>query len=443
MTDTVFDTISRYNMHTKDNILLAVSGGADSMTLLELYCAEKERHGMKLYAAHVNHCLRGEESDRDEAFVRAECEKRGVECFVLRVDVAVIAETMGIGIEECARNVRYDFFECKAKELDAITATAHTLNDNAETVLFHIIRGTGLKGLNGIPPVRGNIIRPLINVSREEILEYLNGRNVGYVNDSSNFDNHFTRNKIRNSLIPLIEGINPSFNEAVSRLTESVSADENYLDEVAGEWLKANACKVDCLNGVDESIRARVIRKKLSEYGIDADFSSVRRVIEMIKNGFGKLNIQKGKYVVIERGVLTVQNEQIITEPAEMKITAGQAVEIFEKKVSLKRIDANKIAELRNVNKNLLNHVLNCDIVGDNLAVRNRKESDKIRLKGRNVTKTLKKLFSEAGIPVSERQRILVISDENGVLWVEGFGSDERAAVKDGSDGYEIEVTGF
>jgi tRNA(Ile)-lysidine synthase len=195
----------------KSKLLLAVSGGIDSMTLLHILAKVKDRYGA-LAVVHVNHQLRGEESHRDEAFVRSACEKVGVECFVKQVLTAENAEIGRRGIEETARDERYEFFEEIAREhgFDLIV-TAHTKNDQAETLLMRLMRGAGTRGLAGIPKSRklgdSMIIRPWLDVSREQIERYANENGVEHRNDSTNSEKHFTRNRVRHELLPLMETI--------------------------------------------------------------------------------------------------------------------------------------------------------------------------------------------------------------------------------------------
>ena len=232
----VFKTIQKYHMlSSEDVVLVALSGGADSMALL--YFLYKNCN-YKLYAAHINHNLRGEESDGDEEFVKTCCKNLKIELFILNADVKIEAQCKGFSIEQAARSIRYDFLEKTAEGLHAKIATAHTLSDNMETVLFNLVRGTGIKGLCGIPPVRNNIIRPLLECTRAEIEEYCAKNNLSYVIDSTNTDTKYNRNFIRHKIIPALYQINPSFDIGVNRLTEGLRNDEDYLSELANAHIK-------------------------------------------------------------------------------------------------------------------------------------------------------------------------------------------------------------
>ena len=183
MKDKVLDTITTHGMlHPGDAVTVALSGGADSMALLSVMCALAERLSVSVSAMHINHCIRGAESDSDEEFCRRSCADMGVPFSAVRVDVPAHVKATGLSTEEAARELRYEaLFGC-----DGLIATAHNMCDNAETVLFNITRGTGIRGICGIPYVRGRIIRPLLDVSREEIEAYLAEKGLSYVTDSTN-----------------------------------------------------------------------------------------------------------------------------------------------------------------------------------------------------------------------------------------------------------------
>ena len=226
MLDTVKRTIFDYMMlETGENVLVALSGGADSAALL----LSLRELGYPVRAFHLNHCLRGAESDRDEAFCRRLCEKLGVELTVERVDIAAAAGDSAV--EETARRIRYARLEHAAH--GAKIAVAHNADDNLETMLFHLVRGTGAKGLMGIPPVRGRIIRPLIEVERREIEAFLRERGQDFVTDSTNADTAYTRNRLRQEVVPVLRELNPQAAQAAARLSRQLRQDETCLQSYA------------------------------------------------------------------------------------------------------------------------------------------------------------------------------------------------------------------
>ena len=238
-----------------DKVICAVSGGADSMALLWAMHLLKDKLQIQLQAAHFNHNLRGEESDRDEDFVVSFCENHGIPCHVGRG----IVEAGEKGLEAAARTARYAFLQT----LPGKIATAHTADDNAETLLLHLIRGTGLKGLGGIAPVRDNLIRPMLTVTRQDVLEFLEAEGIPWVNDSSNETDAFTRNRIRHHVMPLLKAENPSLLENLSGTALRLRQDEEALDTQA-----ELTNYVTTLRNMPPAIQNRALRKLLLHFGV-------------------------------------------------------------------------------------------------------------------------------------------------------------------------------
>ena len=200
MKDKVVRALQQYSMLNQgDSVIVALSGGADSVALLNVICSFKEKYNLKIYAAHLNHGIRGEEAERDENFCKILCDKLNIELFTKRINIRQLAKVQKISEELCGRNERYSFFENLSRRLNAKIATAHTASDNAETVLFNLARGSSLGGISGILPVRDNIIRPLIYVTRAEVEQYCKENNLDYVTDSTNLTDDYTRNHIRHN----------------------------------------------------------------------------------------------------------------------------------------------------------------------------------------------------------------------------------------------------
>ncbi|MEG3028808.1 MAG: tRNA lysidine(34) synthetase TilS, partial [Oscillospiraceae bacterium] len=249
MIDKVLASITRYSMIDKgDTVAVALSGGADSMALFHLLCYNKERLGINLLAAHINHGLR-KESCEEEKFVTEYCQKNGVECMVLKAELGEKEKPQGLSTESWARQVRYEFFDSIAEAKGAKIATAHTLSDSCETVLFNITRGTSIKGAMGIPAVRGNIIRPLIDCTRTEIEEYCRVNDIPYVTDSTNFKDVYSRNKIRLKVIPTLRQINSAAERAIGEFSMENQEIYTFLTQL-GDNLYRNSI---ALNGFDVS----------------------------------------------------------------------------------------------------------------------------------------------------------------------------------------------
>ena len=228
----VKNTIRRYNLPlTGRTVAVGVSGGADSMALLHVLLELKDEYKLNVIACHVNHGIRGETADRDEMFVIKECEKLGVEVHVLSADVPGGAEREHLGFEEYGRRLRYEFFNSVAD--DVIIATAHTLSDRCETLIFNITRGTSVKGLCSIPAVRDNIVRPLIDCTRDEIEKYCADNSIEYITDETNFEDIYSRNLIRLNVIPELKKLNPSLEKSFFRLICNAEEENDFISELS------------------------------------------------------------------------------------------------------------------------------------------------------------------------------------------------------------------
>ena len=260
------DLIRKYNMLPRGSrVLCAVSGGADSMCLLHWLSSARAEYGITLFAAHYEHGLRGEESLRDAEFTRAQCDALGIPCRIGHGDVASYAVEHRLGTEDAARTLRYRFLEETAEDFgcDRI-ATAHSLNDNAETVLMNLCRGAGTRGLAGIPPVRGQLIRPLLSTDRDEIEDYLREHGIPHVEDSSNRSDDYTRNRIRHQMIPLLKEENPSVLRSIARTAELVREDDACLCRESERFLRehrqGNSIPSKALLRLEPAVASRVIR---------------------------------------------------------------------------------------------------------------------------------------------------------------------------------------
>lgn len=305
----VRQTIEKY-VTAGSVVIAAVSGGADSVCLLSVLDRLKNEMGFKLSACHVNHNLRGEESLRDEFFVRRLCRQLDIPLYVKSIDVAANAEKHE-SIELAARRIRYDFFDELSRLYGgALIATAHTASDNCETVLINLIRGTALSGMCGIPPKRDNIIRPLLCLTRRDIEEYCSENGLSFVTDSTNLSDDYTRNKIRHNIIPQIERINPSFSFAVSRLTRSLSEDDSYLDLKARELLKSaeknGGYDVRVLCKAEDCILNRAAAMILKQGDIPLNRLAIDGCVQIIREKQGKINPCKYKFVQIRKKIITV-----------------------------------------------------------------------------------------------------------------------------------------
>ena len=413
-----------------EKILCAVSGGADSVMLLHFL---SRLEGTQVVAAHFNHCLRGEESDRDELFVCSLCEKMGLKCVTARGDVAALAAESGRGTEDAARVLRYKFLrETAQKEGCTRIATAHNADDNGETVLLNITRGTGLKGLGGIPPVRGEIVRPLLQTTRAEIEEYLSEYSLEHIEDSSNAGDDYSRNRIRHRVTPVLREINPSFAENAARMTESLREDEEFLTGLAEAFIRENAegksLPVDKVMALHRSIRMRVFR--LMHGGeLSAVHCAAIENICLVRSVHAHADVP-GMRVTREFDRLSFGCAGAESMPL-LELVPGERLYIPECGVFIFCEFVEKCAE---IHKSLNTFFFKSENICGRLYVGSRREGDKIRLEGRNCTKSLKKLFSEAKMSLNDRKLCPVIYDGEGVAAVCGFGTAQRCAAKKGDN---------
>ena len=410
-------------------VLCAVSGGADSVALLHLLCSMPE---LTVICAHFNHCLRGAESDRDERFVKELCASLGVPCFVGREDVAAYAAAQSLGTEIAARRLRYDFLERTAQEQGCSRiATAHNAGDNAETVLLHLIRGSGLRGLCGIPPVRGNIVRPLLNVPRSEIEAYLEENGLSHVEDSSNGSDEYTRNRVRHQLLPLLEELNGKAAGNICAAAELLREDEECLAAMAEDFLaehrEGNTLLVSALLTLPKPVVMRALRAMC---GADIARTHLDAVYMLCLNRavYAAADIP-GMRVTKDRDKLTFGAETQRASLPVREIGPGETVELPEAGMCAVCTETVLSQEIHN---SFNTFFFKSEKICGKMTVASRGAGDSVRLSGRGCTKTLKKLFAEAGIPIEARAGVPVVYDEAGVAAVCGFGTAERLAASPG-----------
>ena len=376
-----------------DSIVCAVSGGADSMALLWALYLLKEEWNLEVSAAHFNHNLRGAESDRDEAFVREFCDGYGIP---LHVGSGTIVPGKK-GLEAAARDARYAFL----KTLPGKIATAHTADDNAETLLMHLVRGTGLKGLGGIMPRNGNIIRPMLSITRQEIEEFLTEYAVDHIDDSSNAGDDFLRNRIRHHVMPLLKEENPRLSQNLSAMALRLRQDEEALSQQA---TFEGAPNVEVLRKMAPAVRARALEKFLKDCGVkEPEAVHIRQADALVfsNNPSARANFPGGLIIGRKYDILAVVSAQSQGIPYELSITPAEKVQ--------------NTADIFTVVP-----------VGE-VTIRSRQTGDAIRLPGG--TKSLKKLFIDRKIPATQRDSVPVICDDLGILAVGGIGVNlDRAA---------------
>ncbi len=432
MLDRICRFIANNNMlNGEDTVVCGLSGGADSVCLLLVLNELSERLGFTVEALHINHSLRDDESDRDEEFCRNLCEKLDIPFSAERIDVSTFAMEYSLSCEEAARKLRYSVFETYSQGKKI--ATAHNANDNLETIILNLTRGSGLKGLTGIPPVRGNIIRPLLEISRREIEAFVKSRNQEFVTDSTNLTDDYTRNKIRHRIIPLLEEINSSVVKTTVKTSETLRDENNFISNAVRNASKMCRSKNSFtgLEKYDKVIRRRCIAELLCENGLPYSNERLTECDRILCSG-GKIDLNGIFYFISDgktAGITVIANEKPHTEFSSELIIGENS--IFQDIILECRIvNCDNLRKIKNVHKKLTFYYLDYDKISGRAIVRNRRYGDKIQLCGRNFTSSVKKLINE-NVPNELRSTLHFIEDEKGTIFVEAIGIADRVKPDD------------
>ena len=423
-----------------DRVLIALSGGKDSVALASLLNACADRFGISLRACHVNHGIRGEEADRDEAFCEAFCRERSIPFSRCRADVPAFCEKEGMGLEEGARMVRYRLLRQTAKRFDCrFIATAHTADDQAETVLFRLARGTGFSGAAGIPEKSGDLIRPLLPFTGKEIASYLKENNISFIYDSSNEDLSFTRNRIRKKVLPALEKAVPGCGTSLVRFARTASWQDALVKRCADDWEKetgvtpaaGEAPLRDLIplteTEADYPVLYEIFHRMTGTSGISLTYERFLALISFLKSDFsGKLiEIANGFSFFRDRDLLRFGKATATVEKPEYRILLRTGENALPEIGATLTLSDPKPGKVRNIHKNhLIIHAASDRIEGE-LFVRNCLPGDRIRMNG--LSKSVKKALCDAGYSSEQRKTVPVVCDEGGVFWVPGLGLCDRA----------------
>ncbi len=439
MNNKAIKTIRRYNMLSRgDSVIAAVSGGADSMALICLLLDLREKYRLNISVCHINHLLRGDEADRDENFVRSFCQKHSLPFYLLRCDVAAKAKEQKIGFEECGRQVRYDFLKETAKNIgiNVKIATAHTLSDCGETLIFNIARGCSPAAISSIVPKRDNVIRPLIECTREEIEAYLLDKRQTYMIDSTNADSAYNRNFIRKEIMPRLKKLNPSLDSAVLNLTALARQQADFL----GECIRKESRRALVGGGIDKSVllelhpavSSGIIAEFFRNNNIEFSKKRCDEIFEVLENETFKISVCKNGYILCRGdGILRFEMQYPPQKATDFSLPFKEGIYELEggREIRLSKIRREDFENLKKNFPELLKNCFNYDIANPDFVIRFRREGDFMSLFPRNVTKNLKKLFNESKIPVEKRNIIPVVAFGSHVFWGEGVGIDRAAAV--------------
>lgn len=398
-----------------DTVLIAFSGGADSVFLANYLLSIKDEFNLTLKIAHIEHGIRGEESLSDCEFSKKYANIHNIEFFETHIDAVNESKNLKIGIEEYSRIKRYEFFD--TIKCDKI-ATAHNLTDNVETMLFRIARGTSINGLGSIPVKRGNIIRPLLCVTGEEIRNYLNSNHIKYCIDSTNSDNSYSRNHIRNVIVPELTKINSEFlhnaSNLISNSVECNDAISYYTDENYDSVCVDNKLLIAKLKKVPSAVSKNIILRYFNENGVQLDNKHFNDVLTLL-NKQGKIQIKGDCFAFSDKKFLRFG-----------RFTDADFSNILLEKQIISISSYNDFLNNCELLKEKFAFCCDCDKIVGNVYVRSRKDGDSISPANRNCTKSLKKFFNEYHIPVEKRNSIPIICDDKGIIGIYGYCIDER-----------------
>lgn len=404
-------------------VLCAVSGGRDSVCLLHYLWTLRRRGNFSLAAAHYNHHMRPT-AGRDESFVAELCRQLDVPLYVEGTDVCAAAREWGCGVEEAGRRLRYDFLQRTADRIGADRiATAHHMGDQAETVLLHLLRGTGPEGLAGIPPVRGRLIRPLLQTSRQEIESYLQENGLSHVEDETNENLDFARNRLRRVVLPELEKISPALRENIARTARIVDGENRYLNSLAMDWLPPEGTQIPCrqLLAAPEALRPRLVRLLLDRLAVGKkDFSAahVEAVLVLAaRGGRGMISLPGGAAAITEDGTLRFQ---LLPQPLPQPVVLrpgrtdwGPYTFWVEQKKCPVRQEPHAI-------------YLSCDTMDRELRIGGCTGRERLTLPGSRGARSVKRLLTEHGVAPERRSRIPCVAVDGVPAAVWGLGTDIR-----------------
>ena len=420
----VLKKIKEKNLVEKnDRIVLGCSGGPDSIFLLEVFLKIKEEYNLTLALAHINHLYRGAEADRDENFVRDLGEKNGIQVFVKRKSMELMAKEEKITLEEAGREIRYSFFDEVLEKINGNkVALAHNLDDQIETFLFRLIRGSSLEGLEGINDRRDKYIRPINEIYKSEIIDYLDTNNIPYVVDSTNLENDYTRNSIRLDLIPFIEKrYNPKFKEKINSLLNEIREVNEILEVDYSKYIFENTLLVqELINEKSFYIKGKIINYYLNKNGVSVLRRKIENIINILSSGGSKkIKLDKSCTLIKEYDKIFVENGKIAEkEVKEIRMTVPGEAEFGSYIISAFRETKKRDNDSSEFTTNLKE--------GDELLIRGRVQGDVMIPIGMDNYKKLKEIMINSKVPKDERGKIPVILLDNEIVWAAGVKKSKK-----------------
>lgn len=455
----VEENLIKLGIRPHDKILVGFSGGPDSVFLLYALNEISKKTGLKIGAVHINHCLRGQDALNDESFSQTFAKELGIPFFSQKIDIKAYAQKHKISEEDAGRKKRYEFFMKINKEQSFnYTATAHHQDDNIEQIIMNLIRGTGIKGLTGIPKKRGNIIRPLININKNEILDFLNFKKIDFCIDKTNFETDYLRNKIRNILIPQIEKeYNPSFKKSICRLKDIVASENDFMETHCKEIFDAISSKSEKKVIIDlnkfrlqhKALQRRIIRMAIQSANKTTLKIESEHIESIIKAAYSKeaKEIHLPNKILCEKYFDTmeikVMNHNLRSKNKPSPIFFHEKIDKCPETNIIVRYDSNIQFEICSSIKNSdENNNNNYDLIelAQNkikfpLILRSIQPGDRFTPKNFRGRKKIKKILSENKLSPIEKQKTLVLESENKILWItqiaiNSFGAEPKKGEK-------------
>jgi len=430
-----------------DKILIALSGGGDSVCALNFFYKFKEKYKIEIAAVHVNHNLRGKNSDEDEIFCKEVSEEFHIKFISKKVDVKNFAKEKKISIEEAARELRYKIFDETLNEISFNKIiTAHNESDNAETVILNLTKGAGLKGISGIPIKRGKIIRPFLCLTKQEISDYLKQNEIEFRTDESNLNEDFERNYIRGKIIPALKKINPSLEDAILRSSEILKGANEFvnqnLKEIENKILICNFNSIEInleeFQKLSDFICGEIIKFKFEEiFKVEFTFKDFQKIKSLAKKQTGtKENIRQKISAYKERNyILIINDEEINFNPVEINLPVeNNSAEINFKqgKLVIKISDSSEKNILENFKKNKFQEennfyeIISADELKEKLILRLWQNGDKFIPLGMKGVKKISDFLAENKIPNHLKKNQLILLNEDEIIWVPGLRISER-----------------